>query len=148
MTSNNNNKPQLPFGLGLSPVCPPSSCLHPHLPLPAPGTPLHDQVALSLSALFSTFYSTSLRYLGVSEILDWIEANGTIDAWILTGLEQGRTVDDVGNRKNLNVGKGAIRGVIRNALELDDGAWSISLREVSVLVSYVCAVYLKQGYLR
>jgi hypothetical protein len=92
---------------------------------------LHDQVAHALSALFSTFYATSLRYLGVSEILDWIECNLTVDAWILTGLEQGRGPGEVGNEKNLEVGRGAIRSVIKAALEQEDEAWATSLREVS-----------------
>jgi len=59
----------------------------------------------------------------VSEILDWIEANGTVDAWILTGLEQQRSPAEVGSPANLEVGKGAIRSVIKAALAQDDEAW-------------------------
>lgn len=80
-----SSRPPLPFGLGREPSCDPARCLQPGVPLPAAGSPLHDQVAHALSALFSTFFATSLRYLGVSEILDWLEQNHTIDAWILTG---------------------------------------------------------------
>ena len=52
-------------------------------------------------------------------------------ARILTGLEQGRGPAEVGNDKNLEVGKGAITSVINAALEQDDEAWATSLREVS-----------------
>lgn len=144
-------RPPLPFGLGRDPTCSPSRCLQPGTPLPLPGSPLHDQVAASLASLLSTFFSTSLRYLGVSEILDWVESNKTIDAWcvhrarqerpvggltresdrILTGLEQGRAPSEVGNDKNLEVGRGAITSVIKAALEQEDDAWATSLREVS-----------------
>ena len=124
------SRPPLPFGLGRSASCPPSQCLQPGVPLPLFGTPLHDQVTLALSSLFTTFYATSLRYLGVSEILDWVESNRTVDAWILTGLEQGRDPKEVGNEKNLEVGRGAIRSVIKAALEQEDEAWATSLREV------------------
>lgn len=61
----------------------------------------------------------------MSEILDWIEANGTVDAWILTGLEQHRTPSEVGSTANLEVGRGAIRSVIKAALAQDDEAWSV-----------------------
>jgi hypothetical protein len=122
------SRPPLPFGLGREPSC--DNCLSPDVPLPAAGTPLHDQVAHSLSSLFSTFFATSLRYLGVSEILDWLEQNHTIDAWILTGLEQGRTPSEVGNESNLAVGRGALKSVIKAALEQEDEAWATSLREV------------------
>lgn len=54
-----------------------------------------------------------------------------MDAWILTGLEQGRGSGEVGNEKNLEVGRGAIRSVIKAALEQEDEAWATSLREVS-----------------
>lgn len=83
-------RPPLPFGLGRDPSCSHSRCLQPGTPLPAPGSQLHDQVAAALSALFSTFYATSLRYLGVSEILDWVESNKTIDAWsVEPGMGEG-----------------------------------------------------------
>ncbi|ORY66635.1 hypothetical protein BCR35DRAFT_308491 [Leucosporidium creatinivorum] len=121
-------RPPLPFGLGSSPSCG-SRCLQPGVPLPL-GTPLADQVAHALSALFSTFYATSLRYLGVSEILDWIEANRTIEAWLCTGIEQGRSALDVASDKNLEVGRSAIKQVIKAALDQDDEAWATSLREV------------------
>jgi len=55
--------------------------------------------------------------------------NGTVDAWILTGLEQGRLPDEVGDSKNLEFGRAAIKSVIRGALEAEDGAWATSLRE-------------------
>lgn len=90
---------------------------------------MHDQVAVALSHLFQTFFATSLRYLGVSEILDWLEMNGTVDAWILTGLEQGRSPAEVGDSKNLEFGRAAIKSVVRGALEAEDGAWATSLRE-------------------
>ncbi|GAA6059243.1 hypothetical protein JCM10212_006636 [Sporobolomyces blumeae] len=124
-----STRPPLPFGLGRDPACSPHRCNAPDAPLPAPGTALHDQVASALSQLFQTFFSTSLRYLGVSEILDWLELNGTVDAWILTGLEQGRLPEEVGNDKNLEFGREAIRSVIQSALEAEDGAWATSLRE-------------------
>ncbi|GAA6014739.1 hypothetical protein JCM11491_001959 [Sporobolomyces phaffii] len=124
-----SNRPPLPFGLGRDPACSPHRCTAPDVPLPAPGTPLHDQVAVALSHLFQTFFATSLRYLGVSEILDWLEMNGTVDAWILTGLEQGRTPDEVGDKKNLGFGRAAIQSVVRGALEAEEGAWATSLRE-------------------
>ncbi|GAA5993989.1 hypothetical protein JCM5350_008019 [Sporobolomyces pararoseus] len=124
-----SNRPPLPFGLGRDPTCSPHRCNSPDVPLPAPGTPLHDQVAVALSHLFQTFFATSLRYLGVSEILDWLEMNGTVDAWILTGLEQGRSPAEVGDNKNLEFGRAAIKSVVRGALEAEDGAWATSLRE-------------------
>ncbi|GAA5886523.1 hypothetical protein JCM6882_001672 [Rhodosporidiobolus microsporus] len=132
-------RPPLPFGLGRDPTCG-RRCLSPDSPLPAPGNPLHDQVAQSLSQLFQTFFSTSLRYLGVSEVLDWVESSGTIDAWILTGLEQGRSPDDVGSKKNLEFGREAIKSVVRNALEAEDEAWATSLRETG-FSSSVSMVY-------
>ncbi|GAA5964758.1 hypothetical protein JCM21900_000193 [Sporobolomyces salmonicolor] len=124
-----STRPPLPFGLGRDPACAPDRCNSPGTPLPAPGTPLHDQVASSLSQLFQTFFTTSLRYLGTSEILDWLELNGTVDAWILTGLEQGRLPEEVGNKKNLEFGREAIKSVIKSALEAEDEAWATSLRE-------------------
>jgi len=124
-----SSRPPLPFGLGRDPICSPHRCNSPDTPLPAPGTPLHDQIAFALSQLFQTFFATSLRYLGVSEILDWLEMNGTVDAWILTGLEQGRLPDEVGDSKNLEFGRAAIKSVIRGALVAEDGAWATSLRE-------------------
>lgn len=124
-----SNRPPLPFGLGRDPACPPHRCNNPDTPLPAPGTPIHDQVASALSHLFQTFFATSLRYLGVSEILDWLEMNGTVDAWILTGLEQGRSPAEVGDKKNLEFGRAAIKSVVRGALEAEDEAWATSLRE-------------------
>ncbi|GAA5866205.1 hypothetical protein JCM8547_007202 [Rhodosporidiobolus lusitaniae] len=133
-------RPPLPFGLGRDPTCAPHRCLFPGTPLPAPGTPLHDQVAQRLSQLFQTFFSTSLRYLGVSEVLDWVESSGTIDAWILTGLEQGRLPDEVGNKKNLEFGREAIKSVIKNALDAEDEAWATSLRETG-FSSSVSMVY-------
>ncbi|GAA5838042.1 hypothetical protein JCM11251_006832 [Rhodosporidiobolus azoricus] len=133
-------RPPLPFGLGRDPICPPHRCQSPSVPLPAPGSPLHDQIAQSLSQLFQTFFSTSLRYLGVSEVLDWVESSGTIDAWILTGLEQGRSPDDVGSKKNLEFGREAIKSVIRNALEAENEAWATSLRETG-FSSSVSMVY-------
>lgn len=87
-------------------------------------------VATVPQALFSTFYATSLRYLGVSEILDWLEMSATVDAFILTGLEQGRLPAEIACSKNLEVGRGAFRSVIKGALEQDDEAWATSLREV------------------
>ncbi|GAA5942954.1 uncharacterized protein JCM15063_006169 [Sporobolomyces koalae] len=122
-------RPPLPFGLGRDPVCSRHRCNAPDTPLPAPGTTLHDQVANALSQLFQTFFATSLRYLGVSEILDWLEVNGTVDAWILTGLEQGRLPVEVGDQKNLEFGRAAIKSVIRGALEAENGVWATSLRE-------------------
>lgn len=76
----------LPFGLGRDPVCAGERCNEPGVKLPAPGSRLHDQAAQALSDLFVTFFTTSLTYLGVSEILDWVETNGTVDAWILSAL--------------------------------------------------------------
>lgn len=122
-------RPPLPFGLGRDPQCAPHRCLSPDTPLPAPGTPLHDQVAAALSQLFQTFFSTSLRYLGVSEILDWLETSGTVDAWILSGLEGGRLPDEIADERNLAFGKEAFRQVVKNALDADGGAWATSLRE-------------------
>ncbi|SGY41347.1 BQ5605_C003g02499 [Microbotryum silenes-dioicae] len=120
----------LPFGLGREAHCSVSSCQQPGVPLPAPGSQLHDQVAQALSTLFSTFFATSLRYLGVSEILDWLHVNATVDAWLLTGFEQGRTPTEVVEELNLLVGRGAIKSVIVAALNQDDEAWATSLREV------------------
>ncbi|SCV66910.1 BQ2448_5556 [Microbotryum intermedium] len=120
----------LPFGLGREAHCSVSSCQQPGVPLPAPGSQLHDQVAHALSTLFSTFFATSLRYLGVSEILDWLHVNATVDAWLLTGFEQGRTPTEVIEELNLLVGRGAIKSVIVAALNQDDEAWATSLREV------------------
>ncbi|CEQ43118.1 SPOSA6832_05019 [Sporobolomyces salmonicolor] len=54
---------------------------------------------------------------------------GTVDAWILTGLEQGRLPEEVGNKKNLEFGREAIKSVIKSALEAEDEAWATSLRE-------------------
>lgn len=122
-------RPPLPFGLGRDPQCAPHRCLSPDTPLPAPGTPLHDQIAAALSQLFQTFFSTSLRYLGVSEILDWLETSGTVDAWILSGLEGGRLPDEIADERNLAFGKEAFRQVVKNALDADGGAWATSLRE-------------------
>ncbi|BGP10737.1 hypothetical protein JCM10049v2_006629 [Rhodotorula toruloides] len=122
-------RPPLPFGLGRDPQCAPNRCLSPDTPLPAPGTPLHDQIASALSQLFQTFFSTSLRYLGVSEILDWLETSGTVDAWILSGLEGGRLPDEIADERNLAFGKEAFRQVVKNALDADGGAWATSLRE-------------------
>ncbi|BGP50990.1 hypothetical protein JCM10450v2_006916 [Rhodotorula kratochvilovae] len=133
-------RPPLPFGLGRDPQCAPHRCLSPDTPLPAPGSPLHDQVASALSLLFQTFFSTSLRYLGVSEILDWLESSGTVDAWILTGLEGGRLPDDIANPKNLEFGKEAFRQVIRSALQAENEAWATSLRETG-FSSSVSMVY-------
>ncbi|GAA5921062.1 hypothetical protein JCM3775_004074 [Rhodotorula graminis] len=133
-------RPPLPFGLGRDPQCAPHRCLSPDSPLPAPGSPLHDQVAAALSLLFQTFFSTSLRYLGVSEILDWLESSGTVDAWILTGLEGGRLPDDIANPKNLEFGKEAFRQVIRSALQAENEAWATSLRETG-FSSSVSMVY-------
>lgn len=56
--------------------------------------------------------------------------SGTIDAFILTGLEQGRLPADIASDKNLKVGRSAFRSVIKGALEQDDEAWATSLREV------------------
>ncbi|GAA5902331.1 hypothetical protein JCM8208_007262 [Rhodotorula glutinis] len=133
-------RPPLPFGLGRDPQCAPHRCLSPDSPLPAPGSPIHDQVAAALSLLFQTFFSTSLRYLGVSEILDWLESSGTVDAWILTGLEGGRLPDDIANPKNLEFGKEAFRQVIRSALQAENEAWATSLRETG-FSSSVSMVY-------
>ncbi|GAA5853430.1 hypothetical protein JCM9279_007235, partial [Rhodotorula babjevae] len=133
-------RPPLPFGLGRDPQCAPHRCLSPDTPLPAPGSPIHDQVAAALSLLFQTFFSTSLRYLGVSEILDWLESSGTVDAWILTGLEGGRLPDDIANPKNLEFGKEAFRQVIRSALQAENEAWATSLRETG-FSSSVSMVY-------
>ena len=133
-------RPPLPFGLGRDPQCAPHRCLSPDTPLPAPGSPIHDQVAAALSLLFQTFFSTSLRYLGVSEILDWLESSGTVDAWILTGLEGGRLPDDIANPKNLEFGKEAFRQVIRSALQAENEAWAASLRETG-FSSSVSMVY-------
>ncbi|GAA5995614.1 tetratricopeptide repeat protein [Rhodotorula paludigena] len=133
-------RPPLPFGLGRDPQCAPHRCLSPDTPLPAPGSPLHDQVAAALSQLFQTFFATSLRYLGVSEILDWLESSGTVDAWILTGLEQGRLPDDIANDKNLEFGKEAFRQVVKGALQGENEAWATSLRETG-FSSAVSMVY-------
>lgn len=66
----------------------------------------------------------------MSEILDWVEANRTIEAWLCTGIEQGRSPLDVASDKNLEVGRSAIKQVIKAALDQDDEAWATSLREV------------------
>ncbi|BGP19367.1 hypothetical protein JCM10213v2_007456 [Rhodosporidiobolus nylandii] len=120
-------RPPLPFGLGRDPLC-------------APSRQIHDQVAQALSALFQTFFATSLQYLGVSEILDWVESSGTIDAWILTGLEQGRLPDELASKKNLEFGREAIRSVVQNALDAEEEAWATSLRETG-FSSSVSMVY-------
>ncbi|GAA5984470.1 hypothetical protein JCM11641_006992 [Rhodosporidiobolus odoratus] len=133
-------RPPLPFGLGRDPICNPERCRSPNTPLPASGNPLHDQVTQALSALFQTFFGTSLRYLGVSEVLDWVESSGTIDAWILTGLEQGRLPHELNNKRNLDFGREAIRSVVKNALEAEDEAWATSLRETG-FSSSVSMVY-------
>ncbi|GAA6013371.1 hypothetical protein JCM10207_000872 [Rhodosporidiobolus poonsookiae] len=133
-------RPPLPFGLGRDPACASHRCNAPGTPLPGPGNPLYDQVAQSLSQLFQTFFCTSLRYLGVSEVLDWVESSGTIDAWILTGLEQGRLPEDISNPKNLDFGREAIKSVIQSALDAEDEAWATSLRETG-FSSSVSMVY-------
>lgn len=120
------SRPPLPFGLGRDPQCDPSRCLSPGVPLPAAGHAFES----ALANLFSTFYATSLRYLGVSEILDWIEGNSTVEAWISTGLLQGRSPAEVGNDQNIQVGRGALRSLISSALNQNDEAWATSLREV------------------
>ncbi|GAA6015262.1 hypothetical protein JCM8202_002404 [Rhodotorula sphaerocarpa] len=133
-------RPPLPFGLGRDPVCPKHRCLTPDQPLPKPGSPLHDQVASALAHLFQSFFNTSLRYLGCAEILDWLDSSGTVDAWILSGLEQGRRPDEIADEKNLEFGKEAFRQVVQNALEADDEAWATSLRETA-FSSSVSMVY-------
>lgn len=45
-------------------------------------------------------------------------------------LEQGRSPTEVGNDNNLEVGRGALRSVIKAALDQEDEAWATSLREV------------------
>lgn len=133
-------RPPLPFGLGRDPVCPKHRCLAPEQPLPKPGSPLHDQVAAALAHLFQSFFNTSLRYLGCAEILDWLDSSGTVDAWILSGLEQGRRPDEIADDKNLEFGKEAFRQVVQNALEAEDEAWATSLRETA-FSSSVSMVY-------
>lgn len=120
----------LPFGLGRDAACDPSRCVSPGVALPRAGDALYDQVAKALQQLFVTFFSTALRYLGVSEILDWLEDNKTIDAWILAGLERGRLPRDVASDANVDVGKHAIASVIKTALSQENDAWATSLREV------------------
>ncbi|KAG0658511.1 hypothetical protein C6P46_005754 [Rhodotorula mucilaginosa] len=129
--SSASSRPPLPFGLGRDPVCPKHRCLSPDQPLPKPGSPLHDQVAAALAHLFQSFFNTSLRYLGCAEILDWLDSSGTVDAWILSGLEQGRRPDEIADEKNLDFGKEAFRQVVQNALEAEDEAWATSLRETA-----------------
>lgn len=121
-----SSRPPLPFGLGRDPQCDPSRCHSPGVPLPPAGAAFEN----ALANLFSTFYATSLRYLGVSEILDWTEGNSTVEAWISTGLLQGRLPSEVGNVQNLETGRGAIKSVINAALNQNDEAWATSLREV------------------
>ncbi|GAA5984808.1 hypothetical protein JCM10908_003514 [Rhodotorula pacifica] len=133
-------RPPLPFGLGRDPICPKHRCLSPDQPLPKPGSPLHDQVAAALAHLFQSFFNTSLRYLGCAEILDWLDSSGTVDAWILSGLEQGRRPDEIADDKNLEFGKEAFRQVVQNALEAEDEAWATSLRETA-FSSSVSMVY-------
>ncbi|KWU44556.1 Proteophosphoglycan ppg4, partial [Rhodotorula sp. JG-1b] len=135
-----SSRPPLPFGLGRDPVCPKHRCLSPDQPLPKPGSPLHDQVAAALAHLFQSFFNTSLRYLGCAEILDWLDSSGTVDAWILSGLEQGRRPDEIADEKNLDFGKEAFRQVVQNALEAEDEAWATSLRETA-FSSSVSMVY-------
>lgn len=138
--SSASSRPPLPFGLGRDPVCPKHRCLSPDQPLPKPGSPLHDQVAAALAHLFQSFFNTSLRYLGCAEILDWLDSSGTVDAWILSGLEQGRRPDEIADEKNLDFGKEAFRQVVQNALEAEDEAWATSLRETA-FSSSVSMVY-------
>ncbi|KAM0786970.1 hypothetical protein ACM66B_002388 [Microbotryomycetes sp. NB124-2] len=119
----------LPFGLGQRPKCDKRTCTQPDAPIDFKST-LAEQVSNQLIAIFSTFFQTSLRYLGVNEILDYLEQSRTIDTWLLAGLQQGWPPDKLADEHNLELGRTALKDVILDALELDDEAWACSLREV------------------
>lgn len=71
-----------------------------------------------------------MRYLGVNEILDYLEQSQTVDTWLLAGLQQGWPPNRLAEEANLELGRGALREVIVEALQVDDEAWACSLREV------------------
>ncbi|KAK4047098.1 hypothetical protein OIV83_005661 [Microbotryomycetes sp. JL201] len=119
----------LPFGLGQAPQCDRRTCTQPGAPLDL-KSPLADQISTQLTAIFSTFVQTSLRYLGVNEILDYLEQSRTVDTWLLTGLQQGWSPGKLADEHNLELGRTALKDVILDALDVDDEAWACSLREV------------------
>ncbi|KAK4057350.1 hypothetical protein OIO90_001416 [Microbotryomycetes sp. JL221] len=118
-----------PFGLGRLPECG-SNCTNSNEPLDLKSC-LADLVNTQLTTIFVTFFQTCLRYLGVNEVLDYLEQTQTIDLWILTALNQGWSLEELTLESNLQLAKQTFTNLVMKALKQDDETWANSLKETA-----------------